>query len=84
MAKKVQTRLDEITASPNLKVLMQIPAANCHALSGNRIGEWAVDISLNHRIIFEINHDLVPKKDNGEIDTIMITDIRIINSTDYH
>lgn len=84
MAKKVQSRLDDISASPNLKVLMQIPAANCHPLSGKRSEEWAVDISGNHRMIFEINHDPIPKKDNGEILTIEVTDIRIIETTDYH
>lgn len=84
MAKKVQSRLDDITASPNLKVLIQIPAANCHALSGKRAGEWAVDISGNYRMIFEINHNPVPRKDNGEIETIEVTDIRIIETTDYH
>jgi plasmid maintenance system killer protein len=84
MAKKVQSRLDDIIASPNLKVLMQIPAANCHPLSGNKSGEWALCISANHRMIFEINHDPVPKKENGEIETIEVTDIRIIETTDYH
>lgn len=84
MAKKVQSRLDEITASPNLKVLMQIPAANCHALSGDRDGEWALNISANHRMIFVINHDPIPRKDNGEIETIEVVDIRIIETTDYH
>jgi plasmid maintenance system killer protein len=84
MAKKVQSRLDDISASPNLKVLMQIPAANCHPLSGKRSGEWAVDISGNHRMIFEIDHDPIPRKDNGEILAIEVTDIRIIETTDYH
>lgn len=84
MAKKVQSRLDDIIASPNLKVLMQIPAANCHALSGKRAGEWALDISGNYRMIFEINHDPIPKKENGEIETIEVTDIRITETTDYH
>lgn len=84
MAKKVQSRLDDISASPNLKVLMQIPAANCHALSGNKHGDWALDISANHRMIFEINHDPVPKNENGEIETIKVTNIRITETTDYH
>lgn len=84
MAKKVQNRLDDISASPNLKVLMQIPSANCHPLSGNKHGEWAVDISANHRMIFEIDHDPVPRKDSGEIETIEVTDVRIIGTTDYH
>ncbi|WP_166334440.1 type II toxin-antitoxin system RelE/ParE family toxin [Sphingobacterium chungjuense] len=84
MAKKVQQRIDDIEASPNLKVLQQIPAANCHPLSGNRKYEWAVDISGNHRLIFELEHDPIPKIENGEIDSINVTDIRIIETTDYH
>ncbi|WP_286841914.1 MULTISPECIES: type II toxin-antitoxin system RelE/ParE family toxin [Sphingobacterium] len=84
MAKKVQARLDDIEASPNLNVLMQIQAANCHALSGNRDGEWAVNISPNHRLIFEIDNDPIPLTPTGEIDRIRVTDIRIIDTTDYH
>ena len=84
MAKKVQQRLDDIEASPNLKVLMQVPAANCHPLSGDMQGEWALDISGNHRMIFDINHEPVPQKDTGGVDTLEVTDIRIIDTTDYH
>ncbi|MCW2259490.1 MULTISPECIES: type II toxin-antitoxin system RelE/ParE family toxin [Sphingobacterium] len=84
MAKKVQARLDDIEASPNLNVLTQIPAANCHALSGNRDGEWAVNISPNHRMIFEIDNDPMPLTLTGEIDRIKVTDIRIIDTIDYH
>ena len=83
-AKRVSQRMADITAAPNLAVLQQIPAANCHALTGDRQGEWAVDISANHRLIFEPNHDPVPEKDDGSIDTIRITDIIILRTTDYH
>ncbi len=83
-AKKISLRLDEIQASPNLAGLMQIPAANCHPLSGNRSGEWALDISGNHRMIFEISHDPVPLNDDGSVFTIMVTSIRIVETTDYH
>jgi plasmid maintenance system killer protein len=83
-AKRVSQRLDDIAASPTLAVLMQVPAANCHQLSGKRDGEWAVDISANHRLIFEIAHDPVPTLDDGSINTIKVTDIRIIETTDYH
>lgn len=84
MAKKVQARLDDIEASPNLHVLTQIPAANCHPLSGDRDGEWAVNISPNHRLIFEIDNDPIPLTSTGEIDKVRVTDIRIIGTTDYH
>ena len=83
-AKRVSSRLDEIISSPNLAVLMQIPAANCHQLTGTRKGEWAVDISANHRLIFEISQDPIPTKADGSIDTILVTDIRILETGDYH
>lgn len=83
-AKRVRSRLDDIEASPNLAVLMQIPAANCHSLTGDRKGEWALDISGNYRIIFEITHDPVPITKDGSIDTLLVTDICIIEIVDYH
>ena len=84
MAKKVALRLDDIKASPNLAVLMQIPAANCHALSGDRKGEWALNISPNYRLIFEIANSPIPLKEDNSVDVIKVTNIRIIKTTDYH
>jgi plasmid maintenance system killer protein len=84
MAKKISQRLNEMAASPNLAVLIQIPAANCHPLTGNRSGEWAVNISGNHRLIFEINHDPLPIKDDGSVNTLLVTDIRLMSTEDYH
>lgn len=83
-AKRVQSRLDDIEFSSSLAVLMQIPAANCHALSGDRKGTWALNISLNHRLIFEIDHTPVPKDSNGDIDTFLVKQICMIETTDYH
>jgi plasmid maintenance system killer protein len=83
-AKRVQQRLDEMESAANLAVLQKLPAANCHPLRGDRLGEWAVDISGNFRIIFVPDHETVPKRENGEVETINITDIKIIKTTDYH
>jgi len=83
-AKKVSARLDDIQSSPTLSVLMQIPAANCHALSGDREGEWAVNISPNHRLIFSIANDPIPINDDGSVNTILVTEIQILGTTDYH
>lgn len=84
MAKKVSMRLDDIRAAPNLAVLKQIPQAACHELKGDRAGEWAVSISGNHRLIFVLDHDLVPLKGDGSIDEIVITNIIITGTEDYH
>jgi plasmid maintenance system killer protein len=83
-AKKVSDRLDEITSSPNLSVLMQIPAANCHPLKADMAGEWALDISGNWRIIFEIDDDPIPKKEDGSIETNLVTKVKINEIDDYH
>ena len=83
-AKKVSSRLDDIRASPNLAILMQLPAANCHPLKGKRNGEWALDISVNHRMIFEIAHNPIPLKEDGSLDTLLVTILRITETTDYH
>jgi plasmid maintenance system killer protein len=83
-AKRVSQRMADMKAVPNLAVLQQIHAANCHPLTGDRTGEWAVNISANHRLIFEIAHDPIPINDDGSVNTVLVTGIRIIETTDYH
>lgn len=83
-AKRIARRLIEIRSSPNLHVLMQIPAANCHRLSGDKEGEWALNISANHRMLFEIAHNPIPKNKDGSLDTQAITNICITEIVDYH
>jgi plasmid maintenance system killer protein len=83
-AKRVASRLDDILASPNLTILIQIAAANCHPLYGDKRGKWAIDISGNFRLIFEIADDPVPKTIGGIIDTSLITKICILEIIDYH
>lgn len=84
LAKRISQRLQEFEASQNLSILMQIPAANCHRLLGDRKDEWAVDVSGNFRIIFMLGHEPVPVKENGDIDTLLITNILITEIEDYH
>jgi len=83
-AKRVATRMDDITSSPNLAVLIQIPAADCHLLTGDRKGEWAVSISGNFRMIFRIAQDPIPITEDGSINTTLVTDICILEIVDYH
>ena len=83
-AKRVSARLDDIVASPNLSVLIQIPAANCHLLTLNRKGEWALDISGNYRMIFEIANNPIPETEDGSINVLLVTEICILEIVDYH
>lgn len=83
-AKKVSQRIDEILASPNLATLIQIPTANCHPLTGDKAGKWALDVSGNFRLIFEINHNPTPRKEDGGVETEKVTKILITDVKDYH
>lgn len=83
-AKKISSRLADIEAADNLAILIQIPAANCHSLSGDRKGQWAVNVSPNHRMIFEIMNNPIPIIRENEIDLRLVNSIRILKIEDYH
>ena len=84
IAQKVNLRLQQMISSPTLTVLQSIPGAKCHQLKGNMVGKWAVEVSANYRMIFELDHDPIPKNPNNSIDTNLITKIKILSVEDYH
>ena len=53
-------------------------------ISGNRDGQFAVDLFHPHRLVFEPNHRPLPRKDDGGIDTEQVTAITILDVIDYH
>lgn len=84
-AKKVNRRIEELTAAANLEDMRSIHAANCHELKADRVGKIAVDISPNHRIIFLPDHDPLPEKDDGGLEWKQVTSIVILAiGEDYH
>lgn len=84
LARKVNQRLRDLTDADNLAVMRTIPAARCHELTGDRKGELAVDISGNYRMIFEPNHNPIPKKDHRVLNWEDVTKIQINEIEDYH
>jgi plasmid maintenance system killer protein len=84
MAVKIKMRLKNLKDSDNLAVMRTITAARCHELTGSRKGELAVDVSGNYRMIFEPNHDPIPKKDDGGLNWEEVTNIQINEIEDYH
>ena len=84
MAQKVNQRMEQLKAAPSLLDMVNYPAARCHQLKGDRKSEWAVDVSVNHRMIFEIDQNPIPVKKDGSVDTLKIINIKIIEIADYH
>jgi proteic killer suppression protein len=81
--KVLSRRLVSLRAASTLADMRGVPG-NCHGLSANRSGEFAVDLRGPYRLIFEPDHNPVPRLDDGGIDTSKVTNIRIKEVDDYH
>ncbi len=84
MARKVAQRMEQLKAAPTLADMENYPAARCHYLKGDRKGVWAIDISVNHRILFEIAQKNLKMNKSGSINSGKVTHIVIIDAADYH
>jgi toxin HigB-1 len=81
--KVLRRRLASLRAAPTLADMRGVPG-NCHLLTADRDGEFAVDLRGPYRLIFEPGHDPVPRLDDGSIDIAKVTTIRIKEVQDYH
>ena len=55
MAEKIQQRVDEISASDTVEMMIQFHIGRCHQLKQNRKGQYAVDLVHPYRLVFEKN-----------------------------
>ena len=72
MANKIKLRINEIRASDSVEEMIQYQIGRCHALVGDRFGEYAVDLIHPFRLIFT-------KDDIKQIRVVKIMEI-----IDYH
>ena len=82
-AKILVTRLEQLATEPNLEKLRFYPG-NYHELTGDRWGQLAASLNELNRLIFEPNNDPRPTKDDGGLDWSAVTEILIVEITDYH
>ena len=71
MTEKIQMRIGEIQAADTVEEMIQFRIGRCHPLTGNRKGQYAVDLVHPNRLVFE--------KHGNEIQIVHITEI-----VDYH
>jgi proteic killer suppression protein len=84
MARTIMRRLAVLNAAPTLTQVPIVPPLRRHLLSDARKDQYAVDLVHPRRLIFEVNHNPVPRYADGGIDTDQITAITIIEVVDYH
>lgn len=84
MAKTIMRRL---VVLENARTLSRVPTSKPerrHQLTGDRSGQYAVDLVQPYRLIFVPDHDPLPRLDDGGIDTDRVTAIKVTGITDYH
>ena len=84
LAKKIKQRMTQLKEADNLSVISKLPALRLHPYKGDRMGEWSIDIMENWRIIFEIDQDPIPKSEDGGVNLLLITAIKIVSVEDPH
>jgi len=84
MAKAIMIRLAVLKAARTLDLVPTTPPDRRHQLRGDRDEQFAVDLVHPRRLVFEPNHDPLPRKDDGGIDVEQVTAITIIDVVDYH
>lgn len=83
-AKKIMMRLHEMYSVENLSQISTYPPPRRHQLSGERNGQFAVDIKHPFRIVFVPYSEPIPVLEDGGIDVSKVTSIEIIWIGDYH
>lgn len=83
-AKKIKQRMAVFMAASCLEEVPPHPPERRHELSGNRKGQFAVDLKHPQRLVFEPNHNPLPRKADGGLDLKKINAITIIEVEDYH
>lgn len=84
MVRKLKQRLMELNAAENLADISHLPPPRCHELSGKRAGQFSVDLEHPYRLLFEPNHNPVPRAEDDGIDREQITEIKIVGIVDTH
>ena len=84
MSRILQIRMAVLTSARSLSQVPATPPDRCHMLRGGRMGQYAVDLVHPYRLIFEPNHDPVPRLPDGGVNLDEVTSIIIIEVTDYH
>ena len=80
-ARRLRTRLADLDAAPRLG---DVTAGHPHPLIGDRIGQFAVNLSGGHRLVFKASDDPKPLNADGSMNWREVKSIEIVFIGDYH
>ena len=82
--RKLQQRMMELKAARNLTDISRLPPARCHELTGDRAGQFSVDLEHPYRLLFIVADNPYPEQKHGGVDWNGVREIEIIEIADTH
>lgn len=82
--KVLALRLAAFGTAHSLQDLSNFGATNFHQLKGDRDEQFAVNLSGGKRLVFEVGHAEVPRKEDKGVELSKVTAVRIVEIVDYH
>jgi len=52
MARKISKCIDQLTAADSVEMMVRFHIGRCHPLTGNRQGQYAMDLVQPYRLVF--------------------------------
>jgi len=83
-ARKIRQRLDELHAADSLADISHLPPQRRHQLSGDRKGQFSVDVVFPYRLLFLPANNPLPLIEGGGLYLSKITIILILGVEDTH
>ncbi len=80
-ARKLRTRLADIEAAEKVTDLQ---AGHPHPLKGDRLGQFALDLSGGWRLVFAPANEPIPRNPDASIDWSHVTIVSVEYIGDYH
>jgi len=83
-ARLISRRLDQLRAAETLDVMPRLGRGRCHPLTGDRAGQFSLDLKHPDRLLIEPAIDPIPRKPDGGMDLTKVTAVRILGVEDTH
>jgi len=80
-SRKLRARLSDMAAAA---CVSDLQAGRPHPLTGDREGQFALDLARGHRLVFSPAGASEPRRDDGGIDWSRVTAVCIDYIGDYH
>ena len=82
--RKLAQRMMELRVATSLDEISHLPPPRCHALTGDRKGQFSVDLAHPYRLLFVPANDPLPLLEDGSLDRSRVTEIEIVDIVDTH